>query len=105
VIVQLETCPGGTAGSGVPTAHVPPGGMVKVPAPVGVESVIAVGTKGPASTLEPAGQGAATHRWRVLVSVMVPVIAAVLAGVVVKNGVLNAVVTVAIVSWPVSETY
>jgi hypothetical protein len=73
--------------------------------PVAPESVIAVGTKGPASTLEPAGQGAAAHRWRVLVSVMVPVFKVVLAGVVVIAGEIGDTVTVAIVSWPVSETY
>src|SRR6266853_1105613 len=90
VTVQL---PLGTAGDGgvvdgtaaipglmaVPTAHVPP--SAQVPVPVSGVNVIAVGIYGPASILEPAGQGAASQRVAVLVTVMVPVTATVLAGV------------------------
>src|SRR5207244_12458356 len=54
--------------------------------------------------LEPPGQGAARHRWRVLVSVMVPVFTVALAGVVVSAGASGVMLRVAIVSCPVSET-
>src|SRR5947199_9755506 len=54
--------------------------------------------------LEPAGQGAARHRWRVLVIVTVPVFAVALAGAVVSAGASGVMLRVAIVSWPVSET-
>src|SRR6266700_4142880 len=78
VTVQV---PFGTAGEGgvvdgtaaipgliaVPTAHVPP--AAQVPVPVSGVSVIAVGTIGPASTLVPAGQGAARQRVAVFVTV------------------------------------
>ena len=116
VTVQV---PCGTAGDGgvvdgtaaipgliaVPTAHVPP--AAQVPVPVSGVSVIAVGTIGPASTLVPAGQGAARQRVAVFVTVMVPVIATVLAGVGFITGVVcvaGETANVAIVSWPVSDT-
>src|SRR5207249_9192206 len=54
--------------------------------------------------LEPAGQGAARHRWRVLVIVTVPVFAVALAGAVVSAGASGEMLRVAIVSCPVSET-
>src|SRR5947208_16315136 len=54
--------------------------------------------------LEPPGQGAARHRWRVLVIVMVPVFTVAVAGVVVSAGASGVMLRVAIVSCPVSET-
>jgi len=116
VTVQV---PCGTAGDGgvvdgtaaipgliaVPTAQVPP--SAQVPVPVSRVNVIAVGTYGPASTLVPAGQGAAKQRVLVFVTVMVPVTATVLAGFAVNNGVAcvaGETAIVAIVSWPVSDT-
>ena len=116
VTVQV---PCGTAGDGgvvdgtaaipgliaVPTAHVPP--SAQVPVPVSGVNVIAVGIYGPASTLVPAGQGAARQRVLVFVTVMVPVTATVLAGVGFIAGVVPVVgetPIVAIVSWPVSDT-
>ena len=64
VTVQLPLGVAGVGGvattpglMGVPTAQVPP--TAKVPVPVSCVSVIAVGRSGPASTLEPAGQGVA----------------------------------------------
>ena len=89
----------------VPTAQVPP--SAQVPVPLSGVNVIAVGIYGPASTLVPAGHGVATHRVLVLVRVIVPVTAAVLAGFAAINGVVcvaGATATVAIESWPVSDT-
>src|SRR5207245_9646450 len=86
-------------------APVPP--TAQVPVPVSGASVIAVGTIGPASTLVPAGQGAARQRVAVFVTVMVPVIATVLAGVGFITGVVcvaGETANVAIVSWPVRNT-
>ena len=87
---------------GVPTAQVPP--SVKVPVPVAPLSVMAVGMNGPASRLEPAGQGAARQRFRVLVRVRVPVFAVAVAGNVVNAGVRGETAITAIVSWPLSGT-
>jgi hypothetical protein len=67
-------------------------------------NVIVAGMYGPASRLDPAGQGATWQRKRVLVTVMVPVTATVLAGVAVNAGVMAEAVMVAIVSCPVSAT-
>jgi hypothetical protein len=68
-------------------------------------NVIVAGMYGPASRLDPPGQGAAWQRNMVLVTVMVPVTATVLGVVVLTNaGVMAEAVMVAIVSCPVSAT-
>jgi len=106
VTVQLEPAAGGTnvppGFTALPTAQVPP--RVKVPVPIAPESLMTVGTHGPASILEPAGQGAAAQGLRILVMVMVPVTATVLAGFAVNAGVIAETLRTAIESWPVRET-